>query len=311
MTKRAEMIGPLVLAPMTKQRVWGSRALAPWYDNPGGEPVGEVWLTALGCMIETGPLKGETLQDAVSRFPESVGQRDDAGSVTFPLLMKVLFPNEKLSVQVHPNDAQAQERGEPNGKTECWYVLSAEPGATVAVGFAEKLTREQMKAAVLDGSVEAKLRHVPVKAGDLVYVDAGTVHAIGPGVVVLETQQYSDVTYRLFDYGRGRELHLEKGLDVARAETAAGLVTARPSGDRMELVRCEYFVVERWRLQRDVTVTLNDGSGLQVLIALADGCTVESALGVVALPKAHAVVLPAESVEYTLRGVGDVVRVRP
>ena len=305
------LVGPLVLEPIQQEKIWGSTSLAPWFDVQGLEkPIGEAWLTSLECGIETGPLKGQTLGDAVRQFPALLGAADDAATLGFPLLIKVLFPREKLSVQVHPNDEQAQERGQRNGKTECWYVLSAEPGATVAVGFEERLTFEQMKAAVLDGSIERRLRHLPVRAGDLVYVDAGTVHAIGPGVVVLETQQYSDVTYRLFDYGRGRGLHLEEGLDVARVETAAGLVTPQVHGDRVELVECEYFAVDRLVLRDGVGVVLDDSEGLQVMIALADGCMLESVGGVVQMPKAQAVVVPAEGVAYTMRGVGDVVRVR-
>ena len=148
----------------------------------------------------------------------------------FPLLMKFLFPREWLSVQVHPNDAEAQAIGQPRGKNECWYVLSAEPDAKLALGFREKMTPEEIERAIHEGTLESKLQYVPVKAGDMVYVEAGTIHAIGPGMVVLETQQYSDTTYRLYDYGRPRELHLKDGLAVTKAQTEVGSGSAGRAG---------------------------------------------------------------------------------
>jgi mannose-6-phosphate isomerase len=134
-----------------------------------------------------------------------------------PLLLKFLVTAEKLSVQVHPDDDYAARheaaRG-GRGKTEIWYVIAAKPGASVALGFQQPMTREEIRAAALDGSLEAKLHWMEVKVGQLIYVPAGTVHALGAGLEVCEIQQNCDITYRLFDYGRGRELHLERGLDV-------------------------------------------------------------------------------------------------
>jgi len=301
----ATRIGPLVLAPVQSERVWGVRSLEPWFDVTGLErPVGEMWLTAEDCGIAAGSLQGETLAEAVRRFPGLLGEPGVGG---FPLLIKILFPSDKLSVQVHPNDAQARAVGEMRGKTECWYVLSAEAGATVALGFKEALTLEQVREAIAAGTLEEKLAQVPVKAGDMVFVDAGTVHAIGPGVVILETQEYSDITYRLFDYGRPRELHLDAGLAVARVATGAGVVAAVDRGDRVELVRSDYFVVDRFVEDAE----LGFADELQILIALTEGCGLVSEDGeAIVLPKARAVVLPGEGVGYRLNGVGEVVRVR-
>ena len=213
-------LGPLILKPVLVERIWGTDTLAPWYPQPAqGKPIGEVWLTAEQCCVEG---TSSTLAEITAQAPEALGSKSGEG---FPLLIKLLYPREKLSVQVHPDDAQAQATlNQPRGKTECWYVLSAEPGAQLAVGFREPMTSAEVRAAIEDGSVESRLNYLPVKAGDMVFVDAGTVHAIGPGMVVLETQQYSDVTYRLWDYGRPRELHLDAGMAVLRTQTAAGLV---------------------------------------------------------------------------------------
>ena len=139
-----------------------------------------------------------TLGEVTREWPKEFGAEQPG---EFPLLMKFLFPREWLSVQVHPNDAEAQAIGQPRGKNECWYVLSAEPDAKLALGFREKMTPAEIERAIHEGTLESKLQYVPVKAGDMVYVEAGTIHAIGPGMVVLETQQYSDTTYRLYDYG--------------------------------------------------------------------------------------------------------------
>jgi mannose-6-phosphate isomerase len=300
MSIEKKSVGPLVLEPVQSERIWGVTSLEPWFDKSNlPEPVGEMWLTAENCKIASGPLQGKTLQDA---------------SPDFPLLMKILFPADKLSVQVHPDDAQAQAIGEPRGKTECWYVLSADPGATVAIGFREDLSVEDVRRAIENGTLEDKMAHLPVKAGDMVFVDAGTVHAIGPGVIILETQEYSDITYRLFDYGRPRELHLEKGLAVTRTKTAAGLVKPREVEGHTELIRSNYFVVDRLDMLAERSIDLGHKDKLQILVALAEGCTLIAEDGTATvLPKSHAVVLPAEGIGYSILGghEAEVIRIRP
>jgi mannose-6-phosphate isomerase len=137
---------------------------------------------------------------------------------SLPLLAKYLFTSEKLSVQVHPSDEEAKTRGLPRGKTECWYVLDAEPDATIGLGLRRPLTREELREAALDGSIVDAIDWHPVLAGDFLYVPPGTIHAIGEGISLLEIQQNSDVTYRLYDYGRPRELHLDDGVAVSTLE---------------------------------------------------------------------------------------------
>ena len=166
---------------------WGRAVLPPPFVAPAGERIGEVWFAPP---------------------PELPG-----------LLVKYIFTSEKLSVQVHPSDAQAEKAGLGRaGKEECWLVVAAEPGAALGVGFAESLEANAMRAAALDGSIEDLLVWHPVSAGDFFYIPAGTVHAIGAGVSLIEVQQTSDITYRLYDYGRPRELHLDAGLAVARGK---------------------------------------------------------------------------------------------
>ncbi len=209
------------LKPKFVERVWGRTDLKPWYESTGTDAkVGEAWLTGAECVIEGGEEAGRTLGDLAA---QCTGTLDGVhGGGEFPLLVKMLFPSEKLSVQVHPDDEEAKALGQPRGKTECWYVLEAVPGAEVACGLRDGVGAEDLRKASEDGTVETLLKMVPVKVGDMVFVDAGTVHAIGPGVVLLEVQQTSDVTYRLYDYGRGRESAPGRGLEGGEDEDQGG-----------------------------------------------------------------------------------------
>jgi mannose-6-phosphate isomerase len=146
-----------------------------------------------------------------------------------PLLVKHIFTSEKLSVQVHPNDEQARARGLRRGKSECWYILDAEPGATIGIGLRSAVSPAMLWAAALDGSIEHLLDWKPVVPGDFYYVPAGTIHALGAGLAVLELQQNADVTYRLYDYGRPRELHLNDGIAVSQPDCYAKHFS-RPAG---------------------------------------------------------------------------------
>ena len=172
-----------------------------------------------------------------------------------PLLMKLIFTSERLSVQVHPDDAYAELHHQSLGKTEAWYVIDAEPGAAVAVGFREPITRERLQEAARSGEIERLLAWHKVKAGDVVFVPAGTVHAIGAGLTICEVQENSDITYRLYDYGRPRELHLEHGVAVSKLEPYsldADAVTI--AAGREALVACQYFRMERLRARSAVQI---------------------------------------------------------
>jgi mannose-6-phosphate isomerase len=164
------------------EKPWGRISLPDTFDPPRGARIGEVWFTGAGDV---------------------------------PLLAKYLFTSERLSIQVHPNDEQARQRGLPRGKSECWYILDAEPGATLGLGLKRTCSPAELRAAALDGSIEQLLDWRPVRRHDFFVVPPGTIHAIGGGISLLEFQQNSDVTYRLYDYGRPRELHLDDGISVA------------------------------------------------------------------------------------------------
>jgi len=229
----------------------------------------------------------------------------------FPLLLKFLFPHEKLSVQVHPDDECAQRVGQPWGKTECWYVADAQPGAQVALGLKPGVTCEQLEQAIHDNRAEGLLNWVDIRRGELIYVAGGTVHTLGPGSVLVETQQQSDTTYRLYDYGRPRELHLKEGLAAVKEVVGSGKV-ARPPADasrngfyREELVAAPYFVVEKFALKEQKALSTADESGarsVQILVGLK-GCGVVQAHGAepVTFGKGDAVVVPAAIWNFEVR----------
>ena len=237
-------LAPFRIDPWYSPRPWGFCDLRPWFDRVAeGKPIGEAWLTGDECVVASGAHKGEKLGAVFSANHDAmVGAGAPPGS---PLLVKVIFAREKLSVQVHPDDAMAQKYGEPRGKTECWYVLAAEPQAQVALGVKPGTTLDQIEEEIRAGTLESSLKMTHVERGDMVFVDSGTVHAIWPGAILLETQQYSDTTYRIFDYGRPRELHIEKALEATKLTTRAGKVAPRRLADRTVLIDAEYFRVER------------------------------------------------------------------
>lgn len=283
---------PFRLKPSLVARIWGRTSLAPWYTGVQPEKIGEAWLTGEQCVVEGGPLAGRTLQQLSTEFAdELLGESKAMGE--FPLLLKMLFPDDKLSVQVHPNDEQAAAR-KSQGKTECWYVLSAEPGATVALGFKDTgVSVEEIRASIEQGRLEELMHFEPVVPGDLVYVDANTVHAIGPGVTLLEIQQTSDITYRLYDYGRPRELHLEEGLAVLKTKTAAGKREPVKRDGYTQLVKEQYFTVDRMELAAGERLEVALPGKPQCFVLLEGDAAVESNAFAVELVAAEAVVVPA------------------
>jgi mannose-6-phosphate isomerase len=310
----APVLAPFRIAPMFVGRVWGYQDLRPWYDRiaDANQPIGEVWLTGDECVADTGPYAGQKLGGLFQRFPESLLGASAPGPDS-PLLIKVILAKEKLSVQVHPDDKMAQKYGQPRGKTECWYALAAEPGAEVAVGLKPGVTMDKIKEGIHAGTLEESLNMLPVQAGDMILVDAGTVHAIWPGSILLETQQNSDLTYRMYDYGRGRELHIEKSLEALRLESPPGKVPPRLLKDRTVLVDADYFRVERLPVEgkRERASLAGEGEQLQRLAYLFAAAGAGRISGQdfepVELPARGIVAVPAASPEFVVEDLGGLI----
>ena len=223
------------LSTIRVEKPWGRHSLWPGFADASGAPVGEIW------------------------FETPAGMGND-------LLVKYLFTSERLSIQVHPDEPAAQAAGYPYGKDEAWVVLAAEPGATIGIGLTHAVSVDELRAAALDGSIETLLDWRPVTVGDVIYSPAGTVHAIGAGLTVIEVQQSLDLTYRLYDYGRPRELHLDAGLAVSERGPFIWQTTARRlDATRSVLVEGGKFVLERLAPRAGQTLALpSDRPGLLI-----------------------------------------------
>jgi len=304
---------PLLMSPAFDPRPWGTLDLSPIYPNHRfEEKIGEAWLTGDNGKVANGPLRGKSLAELTLQYGRELIGEAAADPRRFPLLTKFLFPHEKLSVQVHPDDEAAQRVGQPWGKTECWYVAHATPGAQVALGLKPGVTSAQLEAAIHQGHAEDLLNWINIFPGEMIYVAGGTVHTLGPGSIIVETQQQSDTTYRLYDYGRPRELHLKEGLTVVKEKVASGKVI-RPAPTQIDstknrrapLVASPYFVVEMFDLKESQNFRTRGESGksaVQILIAV-EGCGIIEAHGVepVTLAKGDAVVVPAALAEFSVR----------
>ena len=274
---------PLLLEPVLVERLWGGTRLANLLGKPlpGGTRIGETWESAAEARVANGSLAGETLGAlARAQGPSLIGTRPHVtDAVPFPLLAKFIDAEAVLSVQVHPDDSYARAQlGEPFGKTEAWYIVAAEPGAVIYHGLRDLADPDAVAGALRRGAIRDHLCAVPVHAGDTLFTPAGTVHAIGAGIILYEIQQYSDATLRLYDWdrvgddGQPRTLHLDHGVATCVPATPAEHTT-RPQalddrGERALLVACRYFALELRRPQND-SVLATDGTTFHLLTVLA------------------------------------------
>jgi mannose-6-phosphate isomerase len=220
------------LSTIRVEKPWGRLILGAGFADvaEGGNPVGEIWF-------------------------------DTPPGIDAPLMVKYLFTSERLSIQVHPNDAQARAAGHVSGKEEAWIILDAEPDSALGLGTTRPLSGPELRAAALDGSLEALMDWKPVKAGDIVYLPAGTVHAIGAGITLIEVQQNVDLTYRLFDYGRPRELHLDEGVVVAKAEPFVNPVRPQILAPLVtRIVESKKFTIDRFDMLESMDFYVASGA---------------------------------------------------
>lgn len=296
----------LKLRPATKDYLWGGSRLRAEYglQGPENRPMAEGWM--LSChpdgpsVIENGPYAGKTLSDYIAA--EGRGVLGSFGLLfqDFPILIKLIDAKDNLSIQVHPSNKYAMEHEHQYGKTEMWYVLDAQPGARLYYGFREEISREELERRINDGTLTEVLNAVPVKKGDVFFIPSGTLHAIGKGILIAEVQQNSNITYRVYDYGRKgadnrpRQLHIKQAEDVTRRTP--------PKTDYNfggHLARCEYFTTDY--MHGSFTDVCDDDSFTSLIVLDGKGkitCGSET----MEVKKGDSLFLPAESGEYRIEG---------
>jgi mannose-6-phosphate isomerase len=308
-------LSPARLNPVFVPRLWGARSLAPLFPEKAerAEPIGEVWLTGNQCRFATGPFAGRPLGEAWREMPPEWTGRRVRPEAPFPLLVKFLFSEEKLSVQVHPDDDYARRHEATSGgqgKTEMWYAMTARARAEVMVGLKADVTPDSFRRAVAKGTVEECLERIAVRPGDAIFVPAGTAHTIGPGLVLCEIQEHSNITYRVFDYnrqttkGRRRPLHIERALEVINFGEQSGgklepvRITRGPVTETY-FIACRYFATERWEFATRIAA-VTCAEHFDLLIALAGSGRIEFGDAAADYAPAQAWLLPAAMGAYQL-----------
>ena len=274
---------PARIEPFFSPRPWGARSLAPYFPEKTNlrELLGEAWLTSMDRPVANGPFAGKSLGESWRAMPEEWRGTRLGHCCGFPLLVKFIFPCDMLSIQVHPDDAYAathEQAAGGRGKTEMWHILSAQPGAELLIGLKPGITKELFTESIAKGNVEDLCVHHPVRPEETYFLPPGTQHAIGPGMVLCEVQEYSDLTYRVYDFGRvdasgkPRELHIAKALEVTNfAGTRGGKIPPlplhSPDAKKQLLAACEFFATERWDCHK-TTLIESDPERFQLLVIL-------------------------------------------
>ncbi|MBR5224109.1 MAG: class I mannose-6-phosphate isomerase [Clostridia bacterium] len=313
---------PLRLAPAFKDYLWGGQRLRREFGKETDmNPLAESW--ELSCheaglsVIGSGEYAGTTLRDYLAEHPDHSSETAQPDT-EFPLLIKLIDAEQMLSVQVHPDDDYARRVENASGKTEMWYVVDAKPGAGIYYGFRETVTRSQMAEAIRSKTLTTMLNWVEAQKGDVFFIPAGTIHAIGAGLLVAEVQQNSNVTYRMWDYGRvgadgkTRELHIEKGLDVTVREHRGPTLPYEPDrevpgGTVRHLVRCERFCVDAIHLCGLIEDFAQKRSFVSLLCLEGEGALL---YGEKAMPvkKGESIFIPAGMGKYKLAGMMQVLK---
>lgn len=300
----------LKLTPSYRDYVWGGERLRPEHS-----PTAEAWVVWEGDMIEAGPLAGKTLGEVAEEYGDTLlGAKTTTRTGTrFPLLIKLLDCAQWLSLQVHPNNQLAAElEGEGQfGKTEAWHILDAEPEARLIAGLKPNTPSEQLAESIRNGSVIDHVQYVNVKEGDTVFMPAGTLHALGPGLLVYEVQQTSDWTYRVYDWGRPatekRPLHIEKSIRVTRADFTAPITPPPATGDGTGhmLVECEYFTLEMLSAKSNTIELDTAGETFHAITVIEGKALLKAGEGEVELGRFQTAVVPAQVGGYQFEPLAD------
>ncbi|MEQ8673679.1 MAG: class I mannose-6-phosphate isomerase [Aggregatilineales bacterium] len=309
---------PFLLNPTLHVKVWGGRKLADVLQKPlaTDEPYGESWELHDSSVIANGALNGRTLGDVLAEYGTAlVGEGNDPAE-GFPLLAKLLDASDWLSIQVHPNDVQANAlEGQPRGKTEAWIILDSEPDAKLVIGMEAGTTSKAMATAIRDNTLEEMIVYADVVPGDVLYIPAGTVHAIGPGILLYEIQQSSNTTYRLYDWGRmgldgePRKLHIDKGVQVSNLATLPEIKhTGADTSPVVTLVDGEFFTTTLHHLVQSMPTTIQTNGRFHAITCIEASAQIEWDDSAVLFRKGQTILVPASLPEYTLRGEARVLR---
>lgn len=313
---------PLKFHPIAKERLWGGKRLAPFFNLDIDDTIGEVW-TLSGhkngtSVCKNGPLAGQSLTRITSQYPELyLGKTDRA---EFPLLIKFIHAEQDLSVQIHPDDQYAQKHEGDFGKTESWYILQAKPRAKVNYGHTFP-DRETYKQAVKEGRVAHYLRYTSVTEDDFLHVPSRTLHAIMDGIMLIEIQQTSDVTYRVHDWhrvdkqGNPRQLHTRQAADVLEysepIKTDERKVVFQSDKIKHEhLIRCHYFTIDKWELAEGHTIPLGKAGQPDILICAKGNGVLSYRGGSVAISQGDTLLIPADLDNYEISPAEQTVLLR-
>lgn len=300
----------LKLTPSYRDYVWGGDRL-----RPGHSPTAEAWVVWEDDVIETGPLAGKTLGQAAKEFGDALlGEKTTSSTGThFPVLIKLLDCAQWLSLQVHPNDELAVELEGPGqfGKTEAWHILDAEPEAKIIAGLKPNTAPDQLAESIRAGTIMDHVQYVNVRQGDTVFMPAGTLHALGPGLLVYEVQQTSDWTYRVYDWGRPatekRPLHIEKSIRATRADFTAPVMPPPSAGDgtRHVLVESEYFTLEMLSAVSNTIELDTRDESFHAITVIEGKAGLKAGDETVELDRFHTAVVPAEVGSYQFQPLTD------
>ncbi len=270
---------PLKFTPIFKERIWGGQKLREVFNKniPEDKKIGESWeladLPGDKSVIANGELAGQTLNSAIKKYPKAITGNENFQS-PFPLLIKFLDAQDVLSVQVHPDPQTCKRMGKGEPKTECWYIISAEPGAVIYKGIKHGVSREAFADSIKLGNVEELLVKIPVKQGQCHFLPAGTAHAIGAGLLIAEIQMPSDTTYRVFDWnrvddtGKGRQLHIDEALESIHFDPSDDDLSVKTTG---RLVDCEYFKIDKTSQAKNAESLLPPGQMKTLVILQGSG----------------------------------------
>ena len=316
----------LNLKPALKEIIWGGNRMKEGFGfETEGDNIAEAWMLSAHkdgpCTVVGGEDDGLTLIEAVAKHGKAVLGAKCASLPDFPLLVKFIDARDRLSVQVHPENEYARRVENDNGKTEAWYILDCDEGAELIYGFNGDLTKDECREAIEKGTLLEKCNRVAVKPGDVCFIPAGTLHAIGAGILLAEVQQSSNVTYRVFDYnrvgkdGKQRELHVDKALDVVhlnkpeRDFSAQGEVEAIAGGTMQRLASCEYFSMSSLVLNGETVRTADETSFVSLLVTDGQG-SLSDGTQTISLQKGSCIFVPANHGDFTLQGNMKIVEIR-